>query len=150
MRVKKPAVRYALAFLITVASAIYQRLSGPTYPETYNVFDGQGIPDAFQPALGADRGGTALGIGVGLVDTKAGMVLEYAPWNIERREGALSFSTSQRSTGVVTGPPSRPCSQLETTSPTASTPAAPPPGSHSTTSTWASARCATMTSTAAV
>ena len=29
---KKPAVRYALAFLITVLSAIYQRLSGPTYP----------------------------------------------------------------------------------------------------------------------
>jgi len=30
--VKKPAVRYAVAFLITVLSAIYQRLSGPTYP----------------------------------------------------------------------------------------------------------------------
>ena len=29
---KRPAVRYALAFLITIASAIYQRLSGPTYP----------------------------------------------------------------------------------------------------------------------
>jgi hypothetical protein len=70
-------------------------LSGPTYPDTYNVFDGQGIPDAFQPALGADRGGTALGIGVGLVDTKAGMVLEFAPWHLERREGVLAFSTRQ-------------------------------------------------------
>ncbi|HQR68866.1 MAG TPA: hypothetical protein PLB02_15870 [Thermoanaerobaculia bacterium] len=29
---RRPAVRYALAFLITIASAIYQRLSGPTYP----------------------------------------------------------------------------------------------------------------------
>jgi hypothetical protein len=32
VRVKKPAVRYALAFLITIASAIWQRMSGPTYP----------------------------------------------------------------------------------------------------------------------
>ena len=29
---QKPAVRYALAFLITIASAIWQRMSGPTYP----------------------------------------------------------------------------------------------------------------------
>ncbi len=29
---RRPAVRYTLAFLITIASAIYQRLSGPTYP----------------------------------------------------------------------------------------------------------------------
>ena len=50
-------------------------LSGPTYPDAYNLFDGQGIPDAFQPALGADRGGTALGIGVGLIDAKANTVL---------------------------------------------------------------------------
>jgi hypothetical protein len=30
--VKKPAVRFALAFFITLASAVWQRLSGPTYP----------------------------------------------------------------------------------------------------------------------
>lgn len=70
-------------------------LSGPTYPDAYNLFDGQGIPDAFQPALGADRGGTALGIGVGLVDAKAGTVREFADWRIERREGVLAFSTRQ-------------------------------------------------------
>ena len=29
---KKPAVRYALAFLITIASAVWQRMTGPTYP----------------------------------------------------------------------------------------------------------------------
>lgn len=29
---KKPAVRFALAFVITLASAVWQRLSGPTYP----------------------------------------------------------------------------------------------------------------------
>lgn len=29
---QRPAVRYAVAFLITIASAIYQRMSGPTYP----------------------------------------------------------------------------------------------------------------------
>jgi hypothetical protein len=70
-------------------------LSGPTYPDAYNLFDGQGIPDAFQPALGADRGGTALGIGVGLIDAKTSSVLEFADWRIERREGALAFSTRQ-------------------------------------------------------
>ncbi|HUM03332.1 MAG TPA: hypothetical protein VL084_13670 [Thermoanaerobaculia bacterium] len=29
---RRPAVRYALAFLITIASAVWQRISGPTYP----------------------------------------------------------------------------------------------------------------------
>lgn len=29
---QRPVVRYALAFLITIASAIWQRMSGPTYP----------------------------------------------------------------------------------------------------------------------
>ncbi|MFI5181160.1 MAG: hypothetical protein ACHQPI_07200 [Thermoanaerobaculia bacterium] len=29
---RRPAVRYAIAFLITIASAVWQRLSGPTYP----------------------------------------------------------------------------------------------------------------------
>jgi hypothetical protein len=29
---QRPAVRYALAFLITIASAVWQRMSGPTYP----------------------------------------------------------------------------------------------------------------------
>lgn len=32
MRMHRPAVRYALAFLITIASAVWQRMSGPTYP----------------------------------------------------------------------------------------------------------------------
>jgi hypothetical protein len=70
-------------------------LAGATYPDSFNVFDGQGAPDAFQPALGADRGATALGIGVGLVDAAANRVLEFAPWRIERGADALSFTTRQ-------------------------------------------------------
>jgi hypothetical protein len=70
-------------------------LSGPTYPDSYNLYDGQGAPDAFQPALAADRGGTALGIGIGLIDTKANAVSEFAKWRIERSGGTIVFTTRQ-------------------------------------------------------
>jgi len=70
-------------------------LSGPTYPDSYNLYDGQGAPDAFRPALGEDRGTTALGIGIGLIDVKANVVREYTPWRIERGSTAIAFSTRQ-------------------------------------------------------
>lgn len=45
-------------------------LSGPTYPESFNVFDGQGIPDAFNlsPLRPLGAGSEALIIGVGVCD----------------------------------------------------------------------------------
>jgi hypothetical protein len=70
-------------------------LSGPTYPDAYNLHDGQGAPDAFRPALAEDRGAAALGIGIGLIDVDANAVLEAAQWRIGRREAAVTFSTRQ-------------------------------------------------------
>jgi hypothetical protein len=79
-------------------------LSGPTFPDSYNLFDGQGAPDAFQPHLvveaSTDGAPTkVLGIGIGLIDVKANAVLERTPWRIERKEGLLSFRTTQEAGG---------------------------------------------------
>lgn len=75
-------------------------LSGPTYPHSYNLFDGQGAPDAFQPHLVIDEepDGTPvrlLGIGIGVIDAKANTVSERCPWDVRRAEGSLSFRTTQ-------------------------------------------------------
>jgi hypothetical protein len=45
-------------------------LSGPTYPESFNVFDGQGIPDAFNlsPLRSIGENSEALVVGVGICD----------------------------------------------------------------------------------
>jgi hypothetical protein len=56
-------------------------VNGPTYPESYNAFDGQGIPDAFQPHIQVE-GGLALGIGIGLIDTRS-KIVEPCMWSIE-------------------------------------------------------------------
>jgi hypothetical protein len=75
-------------------------LSGPTYPHSYNLFDGQGAPDAFQPHLviHQDADGTpvrVLGIGIGVIDAKADAVIERCAWEVTRGEGSLSFRTTQ-------------------------------------------------------
>jgi hypothetical protein len=76
-------------------------LSGPTFPDSYNLFDGQGAPDAFQPALPVeqDSEGTpsrVLGIGIGLIDPKADETLERCTWDIGGGSGALIFRTAQK------------------------------------------------------
>jgi hypothetical protein len=75
-------------------------LSGPTYPDSYNLFDGQGAPDAFQPALTVehDPDGTptlSLGIGIGIIDTKADTILERCAWDIDGGDGTLLFRATQ-------------------------------------------------------
>ena len=75
-------------------------LSGPTYPHSYNLFDGQGAPDAFQPHLVIEQNpdGTpvrVLGIGIGVIDAKANTVAERCAWEVKRGEGVLSFRTTQ-------------------------------------------------------
>ncbi len=79
-------------------------LSGPTFPDSYNLFDGQGAPDAFQPHLvvktGADGAPTmVLGVGIGLIDVKANTVVERTRWQVDRREGELDFRTTQEAGG---------------------------------------------------
>ncbi len=75
-------------------------LSGPTYPHSYNLYDGQGIPDAFQPHLVLEEGADgsplrSLGIGIGLIDQKANTVTERAAWKVTKGEGSLTFLTAQ-------------------------------------------------------
>lgn len=72
-------------------------LTGPTWPDSFNWFDGQGIPDAFNlgPVLSTRTLGQALVIGTGLCDLAARTVLAFAHWHIERAAHALTFETEQ-------------------------------------------------------
>jgi hypothetical protein len=79
-------------------------LSGPTFPESYNLYDGQGAPDAFQPHLAIEQAADGaptrvLGIGIGLIDTAADAVLERCRWQITESEQGLRFQTTQSGGG---------------------------------------------------
>jgi len=73
-------------------------LTGPTYPESFNTFDGQGIPDAFN--LGplrepAATDGQALVIGIGLCNLAADKVMEFCRWDVALAEQSISLRTAQ-------------------------------------------------------
>jgi len=73
-------------------------LSGPTYPSSFNCFDGQGIPDAFnkQPLQDpTDPSQTALIMGIGLCDLKEDTVTEFCSWQVNQTNAALTFTTTQ-------------------------------------------------------
>lgn len=75
-------------------------LSGPTFPESYNLHDGQGAPDAFQPHLVVQQDpdgtpSTVLGIGIGLIDAKANVVTDRCVWDITRTADSVRFRTTQ-------------------------------------------------------
>jgi hypothetical protein len=75
-------------------------LSGPTYPHSYNLYDGQGIPDAFQPHLvleEAEDGAPlqVLGIGIGIIDVKANAVIRRTAWKITSASETVTFRTEQ-------------------------------------------------------
>ena len=75
-------------------------LSGPTYPSSYNLYDGQGIPDAFQPHLPV-REGLVLGIGIGLIDTVRNQTTERCVWRIENAPEHLTFRAEQAAEGFA-------------------------------------------------
>ncbi len=81
-------------------------LSGPTYPDSFNWFDGQGIPDAFNlsPLLDPgdpNAGGAnpdspnplALVLGVGLCDLSAREVRTFCTWEVSQEANAIAFFT---------------------------------------------------------
>jgi hypothetical protein len=71
-------------------------LSGPTYPESFNWFDGQGIPDAFNlgPLLDPDGvDSLALVLGVGICDLDAREVDTFCEWEVGQETNAISFRT---------------------------------------------------------
>ena len=72
-------------------------LSGPTYPDSFNWFDGQGLPEAFNlgPLLDPNAGSLALIIGIGLCDPRENQVREFCRWEVEQQAAVLRFVTQQ-------------------------------------------------------
>lgn len=71
-------------------------LSGPTFPDSFNVFDGQGIPDSFNlaPLRGTDSN-LALVLGVGVCDLAANTVLEPCLWTLDVHGQSIVFTARQ-------------------------------------------------------
>ena len=73
-------------------------LSGPTYPDDFNWFDGQGIPDAFNQHPLKDRnaeGDEALVIGIGRCDLAENKVLAFDEWQVKPKTDHVTFSMTQ-------------------------------------------------------
>lgn len=73
-------------------------LSGPTYPDSFNTFDGQGIPDAFNqsPLKDAKSSDTqALIIGIGLCDLEKNEVETFCSWDVQQEGSGLRMHTDQ-------------------------------------------------------
>ncbi|TXH71771.1 MAG: hypothetical protein E6Q83_00700 [Thiothrix sp.] len=73
-------------------------LSGPTYPDSFNWFDGQGIPDAFNwtPLRAARQDDSeVLVVGVGICDLLHKQVKSFCAWQIEQTEQQIIFTTEQ-------------------------------------------------------
>ncbi len=70
-------------------------LSGPTYPDAFNWFDGQGIPDAFNlaPLKTGESDPVALILGIGLCDLAAKTIQAACQWQIEPTDAAVRFTT---------------------------------------------------------
>jgi hypothetical protein len=73
-------------------------LSGPTYPDSFNWFDGQGIPDAFNlgPLNSAKTLGEALIIGIGVCDVPQKTVKSFCDWTIASAADRVGFTTQHR------------------------------------------------------
>lgn len=78
-------------------------LTGPTWPASFNWFDGQGIPDAFNlgPVHSTRELGHALVLGTGICDLPARKVLTFAHWRIDAAPGELRFTTQQAFEGTA-------------------------------------------------
>lgn len=70
-------------------------MSGPTYPDDFNWFDGQGIPDAFSRNSLEDPSepGTAIVPGIGLCDLEAKKVLGFCIWDVQATDDAITMTT---------------------------------------------------------
>jgi len=76
-------------------------LSGPTYPDSFNWFDGQGIPDAFNLShlpLSGDAGQRrhVLIPGIGICDIAEKKIVESCSWEIVQEDASAKFTTRQQ------------------------------------------------------
>jgi hypothetical protein len=77
-------------------------LSGPTFPHSFNWFDGQGLPESFRTHLLDPHNPStpvAVGIGIGLIERAAERtapkVIDFCIWQVEEQPGWLRFTTTQ-------------------------------------------------------
>jgi hypothetical protein len=93
-------------YIFAVADAEHGDLmSGPTFPDSFNTFDGQGIPDAFNldplTGVGSPRtsgvpvptDGLALILGIGTVSLTENTVVEWCDWEIEASAAMVQMKT---------------------------------------------------------
>lgn len=97
----KFGVRYCTGgYIYQISDAKHGKLlSGPTYPDSFNWFDGQGIPDAFNwtPLRSAQKDDSeVLIMGIGLCDLINKQVKAFCDWQIEAQTNQLQFTTEQR------------------------------------------------------
>jgi hypothetical protein len=72
-------------------------MSGPTYPVSFNWFDGQGIPDAFNlgPLHSRTDPAEALIIGIGVCDLRERTVKAFCDWRVTLLDTRALFATEQ-------------------------------------------------------
>lgn len=73
-------------------------LTGPTFPDSFNTYDGQGIPDAFRLGPVREPGatdGAALIIGTGLCDLEADQVLDFCRWDVAVKADSIGMRAEQ-------------------------------------------------------
>jgi len=102
--------RYCTAgYIYSVTDARHGELmSGPTYPDSFNVFDGQGIPDSFnlspllawpgpkhpqQPLPEVPKDAHALVLGIGVCDLDTSTVVTWCDWDVEVEPTVIKMST---------------------------------------------------------
>lgn len=78
-------------------------LSGPSYPDSFDPFDGQGIPDAFSrsPLRDPDGPHRALVIGVGLVDVDHDRLIAPCQWDVDVQKSHFTFMTRHSFAGFA-------------------------------------------------
>ncbi len=71
-------------------------MSGPTYPDDFNWFDGQGIPDSFSgnPLRDSENTSTALILGIGVCDLEARSIVEPCEWTVQTTGTSVSMVTA--------------------------------------------------------
>ena len=73
-------------------------LSGPTYPNDFTWFHGQGMPDAFNKTpLNdlTDASPAALIIGIGLCNLQENVVTAFCDWQVEQTDTKITLTTTQ-------------------------------------------------------
>ena len=74
-------------------------LSGPTYPNSFNSFDGQGLPESFN--LSPLRSPTveeplALVLGIGLCNLNTNLVVDWSIWDVTTDVDRIGFRTAHK------------------------------------------------------